>query len=206
MKILSLRILSAFLLFTSLTLTGCNRKPADPSIPEALQDSDAGSEVYMLKTSRIGYEDLVDELFTEILEKRPEVKAIVDEQIQMLDDIQQKINDLHRSDEKSSDYYTSAKSHAKAIMDSISIAAMLGKIDASEARWKASLAGRDALSAQLQQQSYNLKDELQRLKIRLTMPQIEDYQRKNHPNLDAAYASLKQASKLATGMQAIPEK
>ncbi len=186
-------------------MTACSRKPIDPTIPEALQDSKSNSEYSFQLKSRES-NDLVGELFAEILEKRPEVKKIVDEQSQMLEDIQQNINDLHRSDEKSSAYYTSAKSHAKAIMDSISIDAMLGKIDASEARWKASLAGRDALSAQLQQQSYNLKDELQRLKIRLTMPQIEDYQRKNHPNLDAAYATLKQASKLATGMQAIPEK
>ncbi len=206
MKILSLTILSVFLLFTSLTFTACSRKPVDPSIPEALQDSEGEVQPYLRVPGRRGHTDLVDELFAEILEKRPEVKAIVDEQIQMLDDIQQKSRELHRSDGKSNEFYASARSHATSIADSISSIAILAKIDASEARWKASLADRDALSDQLNQRSLDLQDELLRLKIRLTLPQIEDYQRKNRPNLDGAKALEKEALKLLKQMQTIPEK
>ncbi len=204
MKLIFQGPLVTLLLLTTLTFTACSRKPADPSIPEALQDSEG--EAYLFETSRSRNTDLVDELFTEILEKRPEVKAIVDEQIKMIEDIQQKIRELHQSDSKSNEFYASARSHATSIADSISSIAILGKIDASEARWKASLAERDAISDQLNQQSLNLKDELLRLKIRLTLPQIEDYQGKNRPNLDAAKALEKEAPKLLKRMQAIPEK
>ncbi|MBK9451834.1 MAG: hypothetical protein IPN95_20935 [Bacteroidetes bacterium] len=93
MKTMSLRILSAFLLCATFTLTACSRKPIDPTIPEALQDSNSNSE-YSFELKSRESNDLVGELFAEILEKRPEVKKIVDEQIQMLDDIQQNINDL----------------------------------------------------------------------------------------------------------------
>ncbi len=203
---MSIRILSAFLLIASLSLISCSRKPADPSLPAALQDSNEDGEPYLFETSRSRNTDLVDELFAEILEKRPEVKAIVDEQIKMLEDIQQKSRELHRSDGKSNEFYASARSHATSIADSISSIAILVKIDASEARWKASLADRDAISDQLNQRSLDLQDELLRLKIRLTLPQIEDYQRKNRPNLDGAKAIEKEAFKLLKQMQAIPEK
>jgi len=200
---MSLRILSVFLLLTALTLTTCSRKPIDPTIPEALQDSNADAG-YSLELKSRGYSDLVDELFVEILEKRPEVKKIVDEQGELLTDINEQITQLHEFDGKSNQYYASAKSHANSILDSLSSVAATAKIEASEARWKASLAQRDAISASLNQKSQSLKDELQRLKIRLTLPQIEDFQRKHNPNLEAAAALEKQHSALLKSMQTIP--
>lgn len=205
MKILSLRILSVALLIASLTLTSCSRKPIDPTIHEALQDSNSNSE-YSFELKSRESNDLVGELFAEILEKRPEVKKIVDEQAKLLEDINEQMTQLHEFDGKSNQYYASAKSHANSILDSLSSISAMEKIEVSEARWKASLAQRDAISERLNQKSQSLKDELQRLKIRLTLPQIEDFQRKHKPNLDTAETIEQQHSALVKRMQTIPEK
>lgn len=205
MKKLFQNILLTSLLLTALTLTGCG-SAADPSVPEALQEPNGGLESYTYGNRGRSHSDLVDELFTEILEKRPEVKAIVDEQANMLENISEEIDQLHQFDSKSDQFYASARSHADLIADSISRVATLARIDDSENRWHASLAERDAISLELSQQRHDLKDELVRLKIRLTMPQIEDYQRKNQPNLNESKALEKQTSRLMRQMQAIPEK
>ncbi|MBP6639266.1 MAG: hypothetical protein KA293_03160 [Bacteroidia bacterium] len=200
---MSLRILSAFLLCATFTLTACSRKPIDPTIPEALQDSNSNSE-YSFELKSRESNDLVGELFAEILEKRPEVKKIVDEQAKLLEDINEQMTQLHEFDGKSNQYYASAKSHANSILDSLSSISAMEKIEASEARWHASLAQRDAMSASLSQKRQTLSDEMRRLKIRLTLPQIEDFQRKHKPNLDTAAALEKRHSALLKSMQTIP--
>ncbi len=202
---MSLRILSAFLLCATFTLTACSLKPIDPTIHEALQDSNSNSE-YSFELKSRESNDLVGELFAEILEKRPEVKKIVDEQVQLFDEINQRIKQLHEFDGKSNEFYASGKSHAGFISDSLSSVAAMGKIEASEARWHASLAQRDAMSASLSQKRQTLSDEMRRLKIRLTLPQIEDFQRKHNPNLEAAAALEKRHSALLKSMQTIPTK
>lgn len=176
------KITLAFSLLAFVVCGSCNQ--SDPSTPQntpkALQDSHSASD-YISRETR-GYEDLVDELFEEIQANRPEVKEAVESQQKMLQRITDIQTQLHANDGKSERYYASARTHLQAIADSVFRARVASKVADSEQRWRASLAARDARSAELSRYTQKLTASLEALKIRLTLPQIEDFQRSHQPD------------------------
>ncbi len=194
---------AVILISTCAFFTSCNKKPAiDPQIPAALQE--VSPSKLDISYKRGWYEDLVDELFEELLAQNTQLKEIVDAQAAMLDRISQQYAALHEADGKSNRYYTSARNHATAVLDSTMERQLMARIDASEARWQAQLATRDALGARLLHSQEELQDELASLKVRLTLPQIQDYQRKMTPQLGPGNAILAEQAVLLKKMQQLP--
>jgi hypothetical protein len=178
-------------------LAGCKRNapPADPSLPEALQVSSESNYSHKYR-----FQDLLSKMFDEILDKRPEVKAVVDSQTVLLSSIGDELTNIHASDGKTQEYYAAARHHIQEINDSTLRFGYFAKIEASEKRWKNQMAKRDFLDHQLRSALDELNDELQAFMVRLTLPQIEDYQAKSMPNLDSGNALLKKKAKLVEQM------
>jgi hypothetical protein len=192
------------LISASTFLTSCNKKPAiNPEIPAALQDKSRGEIDFSYK--RGGYEDLVDELFGELLVSNKQLKEIVDAQTEMMDRIGQQYTALYEADDKSNRYYSTARNHATAVIDSTVLGQLMARIDASDAQWHATMAARDALGKRLLHSKEQLQDELQSLKIKLTLPQIEDYQRKMAPQLGPGNVLLAEQATLLKKMQQLPQ-
>jgi hypothetical protein len=189
----------AVLVWVSLTLAGCNRsQPADPTLPAALQEETSDEVSYFEKRAP---SDLVNELFAELMEANGSLQEMVDAQADMLGRIQKAHSALFESDAKNEQYYESARYHAHNIKDSTVVVKMLARIDASEAQWHAKMADRDALAQRLLLGKARLQDELEVLKIRLTLPQIEDYQRKTKPELQAGNTMLAEQATLLQKMK-----
>jgi hypothetical protein len=194
---------AVILISTCAFFTSCNKKPAiDPQIPAALQE--VSPSKLDISYKRGGYEDLVDELFEELLAQNTQLKEIVDAQVAMMDKISQQYSALYEADGKSNRYYTSARNHATAVQDSTMGRQLMARIEVSEARWQAQMVARDALGERLLHSKKQLQDELESLKIRLTLPQIQDYQRKMTPQLGPGNAILAEQAVLLKKMQQLP--
>jgi hypothetical protein len=182
------------------TLQSCQQKtPEIPGVPEALQTKGSGEYEYIAKGR--GYSNLVDELFAELQEKDTVLKRIVGQQAEMIQRCDDGRLNLFAKDAKNTQYYPDARLHASQIADSSTAQKAMAMIDLSEARYKADMATRDALAARLQQATQQLEDELRMLKIRLTLPQIEDYQRKTKPELNAPNKILQDQKAILQKMQ-----
>ncbi len=182
---------SLVLLCLFFCLSGCNRsqETAAPAIPKALQDPSWSDISYEGR----GYKDLVDELFEEMLESDASLKETVDSQKDLLRRLKIAHQSLYESDAKSNQYYQSARSHAQSMADSTAMLQSLARIDASEAQWHAQMSARDAVGTRLTLAISQLNDAMEALKIKLTLPQIEDYQRKMMPELKDAEGILAEA-------------
>jgi hypothetical protein len=202
------KTLIAFTLVTVLTLAACSRRaePIDPTIPKALQEDPEPSAMEYISSGKgrsYETENLVDRLFNEIQENRPEVAAVVDSHVTLLQRISEIQSKLHETDAKNEEYYSWAKSYANDITDSTKRHEMKAKVEASEAKCRAGFEARNALSARLAKRVTDLKNEMRYLKIRLTLPQIEDYQAKNVPNLGLGEGIAEEQAKLIKEIRAI---
>ena len=199
-------VLNVFLLlFGGLLFQSCQRTSPDvPGIPEALQsNSGIESEIEYFSKGR-GYSNLVDELFEELITKNAQLKDLVDTQRAMLERIDALREPLFAKDGQNTQYYNDARQHASSITDSTTSQKAMAMIDLSENRYKADMAARDALAERLQHARQQLDDELRLLKIRLTLPQIEDFQSKTQQTLQPIDQLLADQKTLLQKMRQLP--
>lgn len=176
----------AFLLPLLIVFSACGGENHDDDhLPKALQEEEKSfiEDIGGSYNSRGSYQDLINQLFEEVQEKRPEVASLVDEIEAERERNREVIDQLYEFDDKSKSYYASASSHIQEIKDSIFAANTQMIVDESKAKWKESLRNRDALADRIRANSNKLNDEFKALKIRLTIAQIEDYQKEKVPSL-----------------------
>jgi hypothetical protein len=183
---------------------GCGkRKAMDPNIPAALQEkAGSSSNSFDLSYSKSrGANDLVNDLFYELAESDPNLKSIVDRQLDMIVKMEDERRDLFSMDSKCNQFYNDANAHIGSISDSTKASRMRIFVAQSQKTWKQQMLDRDASAAELENGRQRLIDELHILKLRLTLPQIEDYQRKTMPALDQPKKFLEQQNALSAAMQ-----
>lgn len=124
--------------------------------------------------------DLIEDLFQELVDKSPELKNLENE----LKELKTRdTNDIfYNYNEKSEDYYASASRHINSIQDSVMKQKMLNLITKSEEKYSTQKSDLENLTKTINQKKMEIKDYHNALKIVLTIPLIEQYQKQHLPN------------------------
>lgn len=142
-----------------------------------------------LSSSEIRNENVLDLLYLELKEQRPELIAL-EKQIEEVEQEKDKaLADYKKYNSKNEHYYLTAHQHLKNIKDSLlrnSIELLLNKSQYAYDQENAAMA---LAVAQLENRSVRLQDNKEALKIILTMSLMEKYQKKQLPN-DAEYQKI----------------
>jgi hypothetical protein len=159
------------------TLISCGQKEnqdkKESRTPEALQDK-------TLKRLTVRGNDLVDELYEELVSKSPQLQKLETD----IDAFKPDANsgDFFDYESKSKAYYYSAKSYANTITDSITKKNVLELIEKSNKRYELKANDLNKLDQSIDDKEKALEDSHTILKIALTMPLIEKYQDENLPD------------------------
>ncbi|PQJ09203.1 hypothetical protein CJD36_020675 [Flavipsychrobacter stenotrophus] len=127
--------------------------------------------------------DLVDELYSEMVEKNPQLKKL-EGNIQMLNEGRtDSAAAFNNYAEKNSTYYAAANSHAGQIIDSVLRKKVKDMIVSSVSDYNAITAKHDALLNIIDAKSTSLKDLHVALKIVKTLAVIHKYQTEDLPSI-----------------------
>jgi hypothetical protein len=150
----------------------------DPETPKALQDKSVSSEIL----SKRGSGDLVENLYSELLDKDPRLKNLEDkiQELSESKDDSTRLFDEYNS--KNQNYYSSANGHADQLSDSLLKEKIKMLISNSLANYNSSIAKHNALLMRIDSQNTTLSDLHIILKIAKTLPLIENYQEVNLPS------------------------
>jgi hypothetical protein len=164
------------------TLVACDRpqQPAAPApeTPKALQEN---SDVSLLRMSKSRDKDLVEDLYKELAEKRPELneleKAIGELPEKKADSL--KLFDEYNQDNNA--FYGSADRHVSQIRDSVLREKIKTLIAKSESAYKDKAARHSSLIDAINAKTASLEDLHLALKITKTITVIERYQNEHIP-------------------------
>jgi hypothetical protein len=149
---------------------------AQPPVPEALQENSIDYSI----SKRSGGSDLVQELYAELAERDPELKAFEDDSYKAMSGPKEG-EDLNNFRSKNNRYYRSAESHAHYISDSVLRKAIVALIKSSAKKDSISNVPYDKLLERINKNSVSIQDHKNVLMIVSTLPLIEDYQKNNRP-------------------------
>ncbi len=143
--------------------------------PEALQD-----DIKLKSLSKRGG-NLIDELYMELVEKTPELKKLETEldTFQETPSITQDV--FYNYNGKSNRFYSSAAGFANQITDSVSKKRILALIKKSNEKYDLESKEINDLVKQISNSQNSIQDNHNILKIVLTIPLIEKYQKENLP-------------------------
>lgn len=175
-----------------LAFVSCNRperiiSPKNSETPKALQEENILEEVSSF--SKRGDDDLIDELYSEQVNKTPglkELETLIDkgreDEVEAVDDFENYAN-------KSSRFYNSANRHINNLADSALKAIIVALINESERKNRVNSNKIASLVDQIKINSSNISDYRTALKIIVTLPIIEKYQTANLPK-DSLYRRI----------------
>jgi hypothetical protein len=163
-------------------LTSCGKahresnSEANTETPVALQDDKLEIKSY----SRSG--DIIEELYQELVDKNPALQKLetdIEEFRYQPDELKEMFN---KYDGKSSSYYSSASCRVAAITDSILKKRIVTLISNSSKLYENKTKELNSLLKQISQNGSTITDHHTALKIVLTLPLIEKYQKDNLPS------------------------
>jgi len=158
---------------------GCGKKSndTDKGTPKALQN-----DVSEIKSYRSSSNNLVEELYKELVEKSSELKALEDSIQSIGSQMDNAEATYSKFDSKSKDYYRSANSYAEGISDSLLKNKIQGIISSSNSRYTGRKSEMSSLQDAVSRNNASIDDYHAALKIVLTLPIIEKYQKDNMIN------------------------
>jgi hypothetical protein len=174
---------NTILIFLSVCLLcSCSNKKStkETDTPEALQND--GSLGGAILSKRSYDNDLVNELYTELAKKTPQL-AELENRINLLEESQSdSIENFNKFNQKNTIYYGSADSKVNQIKDSVLREKIKFMIKESLSKYDKSVIKQKDLLAQIEKNNVTLNDLHLVLKITKTLPAIEKYQSTNRPS------------------------
>lgn len=172
-------MIKKLILFLFIVLTSCggneskNENPKN-EIPKALQNK-ASINIGRYRSN----DDLPEELYQELVSKNIELKKLETQ----LEDFNTKdtLNIFYNYNGKSENYYTYANSYANSIKDSILKNKVLNLLKNSDEKYNKKITELNQLVESIYQKQRDIRDYHSALKIVLTIPLIEKYQKDNLP-------------------------
>lgn len=168
-------ILKTFAIFSLIFLSSCrdNETNKTNEDPKALQEESINLGRFRSNNN------LVDDLYQELVTKSPKLKILEKE----LEDfkIGDSLNIFYNYDEKSNDYYLSATNQANIMKDSVMKHKILNLIESSSKKYVAKKANLEELIKTIHQKQNDINVYHNALKIILTIPLIEKYQDEHLP-------------------------
>jgi hypothetical protein len=171
-------------LFISMVLTiilSCNNNRPQPQqqTPKALDEKDKS---YSLVTKRGYDEDILESLYSELVDKTPELKKLEEDIDVIYSSKGDSLEAFTSFDSKNNRYYNSAGSHAQGIKDSLLREKMKNLIQASLRNYNSLTAPHNNLLKSIESKQATLADVHTALKIVRTLPVIAKYQKNNVPD------------------------
>lgn len=185
-------ILTALSLVFFVSFTACNKQEEKKAIetPAALSDEKVELKSYNRSN------DLMNELYKELVEQSPELKRLEDN----LNAYYGKPNEIHQLfdtyNSKSNSFYSSAEYASTAINDSLLRQKINRILTKSKAQQEKKSAGIKALLNAIDKKDVSIKDRHVELKIMLTLPIIEKFQNENLPSQGEFKALIKEQAQL----------
>lgn len=171
MKKISISILIIFLFIVVLSYSIGNSNILSVNEPLRSHSNSGGGGV-----------NYVESFYNDLLENSPALKKLEKD----LSDMRIHENDLddkkHSFEYKPDQYYNDAKYKATLIQDSVLKRKMLSLIQNSNTHYNSKLTSLNSLMDQMSQNNIRLEDHHAVLKLVLTLPIIEKYQKDNYPN------------------------
>lgn len=163
--------------------------------PAPLQDRKLDFESYGRKSS-----DLVEELYSDLLEKSPELIQIEEDRKDIASRPEALQEQLNVFDNKSERYYHLAKYKSLQISDSLLRLRIQSIIEKSQNKYEGQLKEINDLAATIDKNSKTIEEHHLILKILLTLPIIEKYQKDNFPSSKEYKELIIEQSKLIERM------
>lgn len=172
----------AILVIIVVVVCSCNGYRAEstisPEIPSALQDDKKDMSI----VSKRSYEDLVEQLYNEQVEKSKELQDIEKEIKVIQTNKADTISALLSFDTKNKTYYLAADTKIKSISDSVLRSKIAAMLSASSLAYDEKIAEMKSLLKLLEKKTISLEDYHLLLKIKQTLPLMEKYQETNKPS------------------------
>jgi hypothetical protein len=190
-----------------LVLVSCNSKRVQvkpqPEIPKALEDK--SSYEFISKKGR-GYDDLVDNLYKELVSHDPKLKEL---EIR-IDELNNSESDSTASfsnfDTKVQSYFSAVDMNISAIKDSLLRERMKLLIVSNQTKYKAQIAGHNELLKTIDRNKAVMADLYIVLKIVRTLPLIEKYQKDNLPSTKSIEGFIKQQDRAGSLLDTLVNK
>jgi hypothetical protein len=171
-------IVYCLLLFATFSCKDAERPTKNKDeIPTALADEESYNIV-----SKRGGEDLIDNLYAEILAKDSALKKVDDNIRDIESGKSDSLKKFNSYDEKNRDYFVSANAHVKEIKDSILRKTLTALIAKNMEAYKVKIDRHKKLISSIDTRIDSLNDLALALKISRTLPLIEKYQKENLPD------------------------
>ncbi len=171
---------TAILILVLLISCGGGQKEDKPEItnetPTALQDNKIEIKSYSRSA------DLTEELYQELVDKNAALKKLEEDVEASRTAPNELIEKINNYESKSNSYYSSATYKATAITDSILKSKIIALITSSNKKNSTKVSKLNSLLKKMSQNSVIINDYHAVLKIVLTLPLIEKYQKENIPN------------------------
>ncbi|REG98508.1 hypothetical protein [Flavobacterium aquicola] len=173
--LLSLLVISSIFMIASCNGDKRENRNSEVQNPEALQD-----EIQLKRLTKRGG-NLIDELYAELVEKTPELKKLETEIETFKETPSETQNGFYNYNGKSNQYYGNATGFANQITDSLSKKRILALIQKSNKKYDSESKEINDLVKQISNSQNSIQDNHNILKIVLTIPLIEKYQKENLP-------------------------
>lgn len=177
-----------------------------PDIPEPLQDKSSAELLVKSDVRRFADGSLVDELYSDLAEKRPELQTL-ESQLKWLNAASvDSVTAFDRYYEKSASYYSSANYVLESIKDSVLKQRLSLLLEASKNNLQKKTSRFSVLIASAEHESHVIEDYHQALKLVATLPVIEIYQDKNMPSIKPVKKLSDEATRLNNKTQQLVKK
>lgn len=182
--------------FTLLTFISCDNSQANSNrkqeTPKALEDKSASFE----SGYKRGYDDLVERLYKEVVDKTPELKELESK----IDNLNENQGDSAESfstfNEKSRAYYNAVDRHVNSMKDSLLKVKMRNVIASSLTKYNSSISLHNTILNSIEEKRTTIADLHTILKITKTLPLIEQYQSDNLPSTKSLESFSKQQDQI----------
>lgn len=188
-KIAEIIILGKTIVLLILLITSCTKvqkRPNDPAkeTPKVLERNDR--DISSFSFSKRKDNNLVDDLYKGLLDESQQLKEIEN----LIEENNSQKNDLldtyHQFDNKNKNYYASANSYIGSLSDTVLKARLLSIIKTSSDKYNGKINSLETVIKRLEAKSTSIQDYYTTMKIILTVPLIENYQ-KTHLPKDSIY-------------------
>ncbi len=167
-----------------------NKTEIKAETPKALQEDKLEIKSY----SRSG--DMIEELYQELVDKNPELKKLEEDIEAIRLKPNEPIEKFNAYDAKSNSYYSSANYKATAMSDSVLKNKIIAFISKSENNYKEKTTEINSLLKEVSENGSAINNHHTVLKIVLTLPLIEQYQKDNLPGTKEFKNIIKEQDKL----------
>jgi hypothetical protein len=203
-KILTLMRRTFTIAFFCWGLAACGRtdrpavKPGDPlppaETPKVLEDR--SSSFAEVKKSR-GDEDLVESLYLELVKNDPRLAELESRLDQLSDEQRDSTKSFYNYEQKSNDYYSSARQHVGTIKDSALRKKMEQMIAVSDTAYRELTANHRTLLAAIDEKALTIEALHEVLKLTRTAAVIGKYQKGHLPGTGALQRLLREYERVA---------